>query len=95
MRKKAVFIVCYLAYTFIYIGRLNLTMASPALKSQNIFTSAQIGLLGSVFFVVYALGRLVNGVLSTHMPSLCFGAPFLKLWARFTGKKRRRKCQPI
>ena len=66
MRKKAVFIVCYLAYTFIYIGRLNLTMASPALKSQNIFTSAQIGLLGSVFFVVYALGRLVNGVLSEH-----------------------------
>ena len=36
------------------------------MKSQNIFTSAQIGLLGSVFFVVYALGRLVNGVLSEH-----------------------------
>lgn len=65
MKKRSAFLyaVCYLAYTAIYIARLNLSAASPALKAAGM-TSAQLGLLGSAFSVVYALGRLLNGVRS-------------------------------
>ncbi len=62
MKKKTViFILCYIAYTAIYIARLNLSMASPVFIDMGIADAAQIGILGSVFSVVYACGRLVNG----------------------------------
>lgn len=55
------FLVCYLAYTSIYIARVNLSMASPGFIAENILTQEQVGMIGSVFFVVYALGRIING----------------------------------
>lgn len=58
-----IFFTCYLAYTSIYIARLNLTMASPGFLQENILTQEQIGMIGSVFFVVYALGRIINGII--------------------------------
>ena len=62
MKKKTViFILCYIAYTAIYIARLNLSMASPVFIDMGIADAAQIGILGSVFSVVYACGRLING----------------------------------
>lgn len=68
--KKAlwIFIVCYIAYTAIYVARLNLSMASPGLRDMEIMNAAQIGLLGSVFSVVYAFGRFINGALSDKTP---------------------------
>lgn len=68
--KKAlwIFIVCYIAYTAIYVARLNLSMASPGLREMEIMNATQIGLLGSVFSVVYAFGRFINGALSDKTP---------------------------
>lgn len=60
-KRLLIFIVCYLAYTSIYIARLNLSMASPGLIEAGIMDKTQIGLLGSIFSVVYACGRLING----------------------------------
>ena len=59
--KFIIFLTCYLAYTAIYVARLNLTMATPGFKAENILSQEQIGLMGSAFFVVYALGRIING----------------------------------
>jgi len=65
MKKRTlIFFVCYCAYVSIYIARLNLSMASPSLKTLEVLTTAQIGLLGSMFSVVYACGRLFSGWLS-------------------------------
>lgn len=66
-QSSRIFIVCYLAYLFIYVARLNLSMAAPGLKDLHILTMEQIGLLGSVFSVVYACGRLFSGVLSDRI----------------------------
>ena len=70
MKQKKItwiMVLCYLAYTSIYIARLNLSTASPELQ-KTILDSAQIGLLGSVFSIVYACGRLFNGWLSDRVP---------------------------
>lgn len=69
MKKKTtgIFLVCYLAYLFIYVARLNLSMAAPGMKQLQILTMEQLGILGSVFSVVYACGRLASGILSDRL----------------------------
>ena len=62
------FLLCYAAYTVIYVARVNLSMASPVLKADGTLTAAQIGLLGSIFSVVYAVGRLINGARCDRVP---------------------------
>lgn len=69
MKKQTnrIFCVCYLAYLFIYVARLNLSMAAPGLKDLQILSMEQIGLLGSSFSVIYACGRLFSGILSDRI----------------------------
>ena len=66
MKKKELLtvMVCYASYMAIYFARLNLSSASPQLLEAGVLTAAQVGLLGSAFSAIYALGRLVNGNLS-------------------------------
>lgn len=66
MKKQntRIFLICYTAYLFIYVARLNLSMAAPGLKDAALLSMEQIGMLGSVFSVVYACGRLLSGILS-------------------------------
>ena len=66
-KRTRIFSVCYLAYLFIYVARLNLSMAAPGLKELQILSVEQIGLLGSAFSVVYACGRLFSGILSDRI----------------------------
>lgn len=61
--KGFVFLLCYISYVCIYAARLNLSMASPEMIAGGILTSEQYGFLGSAFFVVYACGRLLNGMI--------------------------------
>ena len=63
-KTPIIFIICYMAYTAIYIARLNLSQASPGMLEANLLDKAQVGMLGSVFSVVYAIGRLINGGIS-------------------------------
>jgi len=66
--SKIIFFIVYLAYTSIYIARINLSVAGPELIGLGILDTAQIGTLGSVFSTVYAIGRLINGGLSDRTP---------------------------
>ena len=60
-RPFVIFIVLYLSYATVYISRVNLTMASPGMMDAGMLTSAQLGLMGSLFSVFYACGRLYFG----------------------------------
>lgn len=53
--------MCYIAYTAIYVARLNLSMAAPQMMEQSVISASQVGVLNGVFFVVYAIGRLISG----------------------------------
>ena len=66
-RTGHIFFLCYIAYTCIYIARLNLSMASPAMRDQGLLTAAQLGFIGSAFSVVYSCGRLFNGILGDRI----------------------------
>lgn len=66
--NRAIFIIVYLAYTSIYIARVNLSMAGTELIAGDIVNTVQLGLLGSIFSTVYAVGRLINGGLSDKRP---------------------------
>ena len=66
--KRLIFAIVYLAYTSIYIARVNLSVVSPELIDAGILDTVQIGILGSVFSTVYAIGRLVNGGISDRTP---------------------------
>lgn len=63
-KKMLIFAICYLSYTLIYVARLNLSIASPALQENGIVNDVGIGILGGIFSVVYAFGRLINGYIS-------------------------------
>lgn len=62
--KDLVFLITYIAYASIYVSRINLSMAGPQMKAQNLLTTEQIGFLGTAFSVIYAFGRLFNSMLA-------------------------------
>lgn len=55
--------VCAIAYCAVYICRNILSALSPQLKESGVFNEDQLGTMSSVFFVVYALGQLINGMI--------------------------------
>lgn len=67
-RNGIIFFIIYLAYVSIYVARINLSMAGPELISGNVIDTVQLGILGSVFSTLYALGRLLNGGISDKTP---------------------------
>lgn len=67
-KSKFIFLIVYLAYVSIYIARVNLSMAGPSLISENVLDTVQLGLLGSIFSTIYAMGRLLNGSLGDKTP---------------------------
>ncbi|HOQ28907.1 MAG TPA: MFS transporter, partial [Armatimonadota bacterium] len=51
----------WVAYFSLYLCRLNLSAALPAMLRAEGFTVAQGGWIGSGFFACYAIGQVVNG----------------------------------
>lgn len=58
-------IVCvfYLAYSALYIARLNFSVASVLLEKDQTLTKAQIGMIGCIFSIVYAVVKIPAGFL--------------------------------
>lgn len=67
INKSGIFWLLYLSYVFIYAARLNLSMASPAMREQGILTAVELGFIGSAFSVVYSCGRLFNGIIGDRL----------------------------
>lgn len=63
--KKALVIglMCSLSYLAVYVARNALSAASPQMIEGGVFTTEQIGTLSSAYFIVYAVGQLINGAI--------------------------------
>lgn len=68
LSRKTVFLISYLAYSAVYIARLNLTVASPVMQEQGLMSAADIGIMGGLFFLLYSAGQLFNGYFGDIFP---------------------------
>lgn len=59
--------LCSLSYLAVYVVRNVLGSCTPQMLESGGYSTAQIGRMSSVFFVVYALGQLINGVIGDHI----------------------------
>ena len=64
-----IFAVAYIAYSAIYIARLNFSVASALFEAQGTLSKAQIGVIGSIFSLVYAVSKVPNGYMGDRLRS--------------------------
>lgn len=57
----------WITYASFYLGRVNLSTAMPDLRESLHLSSQDVGLLGSGFFLTYALGQLISGHLGDRI----------------------------
>ena len=79
--KKAIFIgsLCSASYLAVYIARNVLGTVSPQLIEDGSFTTENIGQLSSIYFIAYAAGQLINGMIGDKVKSkymISFGLTF-------------------
>ena len=55
--------MCAVAYMITYFGRNMLSAVSPQMIEEGVFDTAYIGTLSSLFFICYAIGQLLNGMI--------------------------------
>lgn len=67
-----VFGLCWLGYASVYFGRVNLSIALPDIQQEFDFSKSQISLISSVFFWVYAVGKLINGMIGDKVSGKMF-----------------------
>ncbi len=60
-------VVGWITYASFYLGRVNLSTAMPDLRENFHLSSQDVGLLGSGFFLSYALGQLISGHLGDRI----------------------------
>ena len=61
--QNKIFWYCWMAYAISYLCRSNVSIALTPMMEQLGWDKTQAGMIGTVFFWVYALGQLVNGYL--------------------------------
>ncbi len=67
-RAVLIAIFSYLAYSCVYLCRLNLSVASVGIKELGLMTDSQIGILSSLFLAAYASGKLMLGRVGDKLP---------------------------
>jgi OPA family glycerol-3-phosphate transporter-like MFS transporter len=72
-------IIGWFTYASYYLGRVNLSIAIPDLREGLNISSQEVGLLGSGFFLSYAIGQLISGHLGDRISPrlLVFGGMLL------------------
>ena len=63
-------------YLFVYVVRNALSAIAPQMIEDQIFTTEVVGKMSSVFFICYAIGQLINGILGDKIKArnmICVG----------------------
>lgn len=63
--KRAIVIggMCALSYLAVYIARNVLSAVTPQLLEGGFFSNETIGTMSSIYFITYAVGQLINGLI--------------------------------
>lgn len=54
----------YAGYTTYYFTRKSLTFVSPELLSNNLIDKPTLGLIGTLFYIVYGISKFLSGIIS-------------------------------
>lgn len=73
-RRWQVFTSITLGYALFYVLRLNFSVIKKPLMSAGVLNAQELGLMGSVFFVTYGLGKFTNSFLADRMNNKRFFA---------------------
>lgn len=65
-------VICWLTYFSAYLCRVNFSASLSALSAARGVDYAVLGAAGAAFFVVYAVGQLVNGFIGDHVNPAMF-----------------------
>lgn len=60
---------CIFTYLVSYLSRNITSVVTPALVEEKIYTKTELGLFTTVYFAIYAIGQLLNGVLGDRIRS--------------------------
>ncbi|MBR3611474.1 MAG: MFS transporter [Oscillospiraceae bacterium] len=68
-RMTAVFVaVCWMAYSFSYIGRLNFSASMAEMTHSGVLLKSEAGAVTTGFFICYGLGQFLSGWLGDKVP---------------------------
>ena len=59
--KWATFLSATFGYGMYYVCRLSLNVVKKPIVEEGIFSETELGIIGSVLFFTYALGKFTNG----------------------------------
>ena len=54
------------AYTFYYVCRMTLGVVKQPVIDAGVLTAGQLGLIGSAFYFIYAIGKFTNGFIADY-----------------------------
>ena len=66
-KRRSVILSVVFGYGFFYIVRLTLSVAKKPMVDAGVLTVTELGIMGSVMFYVYAVGKFTNGFLSDRV----------------------------
>lgn len=69
---RAVLLLCFSTYLVVYLLRVNFASVLYKMSLQTAISPQRLGLVGSVFFVTYAVGQLVNGYIGDRVSPYWF-----------------------
>ncbi|WP_278850655.1 MFS transporter [Megamonas funiformis] len=67
MLRWRVFVSITIGYAFYYIIRQSYSVIKKPLLASGIVTPEQVGIIGSIFFVTYGLGKFTNSFLADRL----------------------------
>ena len=76
--KNALYItlLCSLTYLAVYFAKNILSAVSPQMLEAGVSSQSMIGTYSSVYFICYAVGQLINGMVGDKIKArymICFG----------------------
>ena len=89
--QKKMFIMMWITYASFYLGRVNISIALPAIMDEYGLTKTSMGVVLSALFFLYAIGQFVNGQLGDKINSRkiitfgLFSSAILNILFGFTG----------
>ncbi|MFH1005928.1 MAG: MFS transporter [Candidatus Latescibacterota bacterium] len=88
--RKRVFFTLWVTYASFYLCRVNMAVALPGIMDAFGFSKTDVGMIGSTFFILYAIGQFVSGQLGDKwgarrmIPVGIFASAALNAWFAFS-----------